>query len=47
MDVESNNLPKLDEAKALYKTGEDTLYEKTKKDLLNKLNNENKDMLIC
>ena len=47
MDVESNNLPKLDETKALYKTGEDTLYEKTKKDLLNKLNNENKDILIC
>ena len=47
MDIESDNLPKLDETKALYKTGEDAIYEKTKKDLLNKLNNENKDILIC
>ena len=48
MDVESDNLPKLDESQTLYSIpGEDALYDKTKNDLLNIINKDNKNILIC
>ena len=46
MDVECDTLPGIDESKALYTIpGESAIYESTKKDLLNKLNDD--ELLIC
>ena len=47
MDIESNDLPKLDETKPLYSIPEkEILFEKTKKDLLDELKEENKDIIL-
>ena len=47
MDIECNELPKLDETKPLYSIPEkEILFEKTKKDLLDELKEENKDIIL-
>ena len=47
MDIECNDLPKLDETNPLYSIPEkEILFEKTKKDLLDELKEENKDIIL-
>ena len=47
MDVEFDDLPKLDDSKPLYTIPEkEILFGKTKKDLLDKLNKDNKDIIL-
>ena len=47
MDIECNDLPKLDETNPLYSIPEkEILFEKTKKNLLDELKEENKDIIL-
>ena len=47
MDIECDSLPKLEESKPLYLIpGEKAIFDKTKNDLLDKINKDNKDILI-
>ena len=48
MDIECEDLPKLEESKPLFSIpGEDAIYQETKNNLVNKIQKDNKDILLC
>ena len=48
MDMECDNLPKLEESKPLFSIpGKDAIYKETKNNLVNKISKDNKDILLC